>query len=228
MLSNGERLMVAIALPAMVMVGLWLAARRPARGHSRDRHRGRRDLRDRADLDLLHLAGDHDRLRPSQRRLALDRDDAPGARGYLAGKILATLTTHVLQVVVLGVLGLVLGWRPEIAGLAALVPVWLVGTVAFGALGLLVAGPLRTEAVLAVANLVFVLARRRRRRRLPHHLVPADPRRARGPAALGRARRADAGLPRGRSVLPGSAVVLLLWAAAGVAAVVRWFRWTDA
>ena len=27
---------------------------------------------------------------------------------------------------------------------------------------------------------------------------------------------------------PGSAVVLLLWAAAGVAAVVRWFRWTDA
>jgi ABC-2 type transport system permease protein len=25
----------------------------------------------------------------------------------------------------------------------------------------------------------------------------------------------------------GSAVVLLVWAVAGVAAVVRWFRWTD-
>src|SRR5690606_4709976 len=71
-----------------------------------------------------------------------------GRGGYLAGKILATLTTHVLQVVVLGVIALAIGWRPELLGLLAAVPVWLVGTVAFGALGLLVAGTLRTEAVL--------------------------------------------------------------------------------
>ena len=151
-----------------------------------------------------------------------------GRSGYLAGKILATLTTHVLQVVVLGVLGLVLGWRPEIAGLAALVPVWLVGTAAFGALGLLVAGLLRTEAVLAVANLVFVLLVAVGGVAFP---TTSFPRILGGLAdllpsgALGELMRACLA---GGPFSPGSAVVLLLWAAAGVAAVVRWFRWTDA
>src|SRR5699024_12835871 len=35
-----------------------------------------------------------------------------GRGGYLAGKILATLATHVLQVLVLGVIALIIGWRP--------------------------------------------------------------------------------------------------------------------
>src|SRR5699024_189681 len=37
-----------------------------------------------------------------------------GRGGYLAGKILATLATHVLQVIALGAIALLIGWRPDL------------------------------------------------------------------------------------------------------------------
>lgn len=79
--------------------------------------------------------------------------------GLLAGKTGAVLAVQCVQLAVLcGVAGL-LGWEPR-GGLAAfgwLVVLALVGTAAFGALGMLIAGALRAEATLAVANLVYVL-----------------------------------------------------------------------
>lgn len=228
LLSNGEQLMVAIALPAMVMVGLWLLPVGRLEGapaiDTAVAATFATGLISTSFTSQAIMTG-FDRRNGVLRWIATT---PLGRSGYLAGKILATLTTHVLQVVVLGVLGLVLGWRPEIAGLAALVPVWLVGTVAFGALGLLVAGLLRTEAVLAVANLVFVLLVAVGGVAFP---TTSFPRILGGLAdllpsgALGELMRACLA---GGPFSPGSAVVLLLWAAAGVAAVVRWFRWTDA
>jgi ABC-2 type transport system permease protein len=58
---------------------------------------------------------------------------------------------------VIAVLGLVLGWRPALGGIGYAVLFVVVGTWAFVALALLLAGTLRAEAVLAVANLVWVL-----------------------------------------------------------------------
>ena len=55
--------------------------------------------------------------------------------------------------------GLALGWQPH-GGLVAvcqMVALLVLGTAAFGSLGLLIAGTLRAEATLAVANLVYVL-----------------------------------------------------------------------
>ena len=60
-------------------------------------------------------------------------------------------------------LGLALGWRPEVAGIAYAVLFVVLGTWAFVALALLLAGTLRAEAVLAIANLVWVLLARGRR-----------------------------------------------------------------
>lgn len=75
-----------------------------------------------------------------------------------AGRVTAALTVVAVQLVLLGVLAAVLGWSPDPAGLAWAVPVVLLGTLAFGALGVLLGGSLRAELVLAVANLVwFVL-----------------------------------------------------------------------
>ncbi|KAA2254419.1 multidrug ABC transporter permease [Solihabitans fulvus] len=75
-----------------------------------------------------------------------------------AGRIAAALAVVVVQLVVLGAVAAVLGWRPPAAGLAWLVLLVLLGTFAFGALGVLVGGALRAEIVLAVANIVwFVL-----------------------------------------------------------------------
>ena len=57
----------------------------------------------------------------------------------------------------LGALGLALGARPEAGGILPTLVSLLLGSAAFVALALLLAGTLRAEAVLAVANLVWVL-----------------------------------------------------------------------
>lgn len=76
--------------------------------------------------------------------------------GLLAAKTTAVLAVEALQVALLVVVGLALGWSPH--GSAAKVVLLLVlGTIAFSALGLLMAGTLRAEATLAAANLVYLL-----------------------------------------------------------------------
>jgi ABC-2 type transport system permease protein len=76
--------------------------------------------------------------------------------GLLLGKVGALLLVLVLQAVVIGVAAVVLGWQPDVSPLAVVVTSVL-GTAAFAALGLLIAGTLRAEATLAVANLVYLL-----------------------------------------------------------------------
>lgn len=227
MLSNGEQLTVAVALPAMVLIGMWLLPLGRLEGvpsiDTAVAATFATALISTSFTSQAILTG-FDRRNGVLRWVAttpLGRD------GYLAGKILATLATHVLQVLVLGAIALIIGWRPEVGGLLGAVPVWLVGTVAFGALGLLVAGTLRTEAVLAVSNLLFLLLvsvggvafPASSYPRILGGLVDLLP-----SGALGELMRAC--LAQG-PFSPGSALVLLVWAVAGVAAVVRWFRWTD-
>lgn len=226
-LSNGEQLMVAIVLPALVLIGLRLLPL--------GRIEGVPGI-DTAVAATLTTALISTSLTSQAILTGFDRRNGVlrwvattplGRDGYLGGKILATLTTHVLQVVVLGILALILGWRPELAGLLAAVPVWLIGTVAFGTLGLLIAGTLRTEAVLAVSNLVFLLLVAAGGVAFP---TSTYPRMLAGlvdllpSGALGELMRAC--LASG-PFSAGSLVVLLLWAVAGVFAVLRWFRWTD-
>ena len=76
--------------------------------------------------------------------------------GLLLGKVLALLLVEALQVAVISVVALLLGWQPH-PSLAAALLTMVVGTAAFAALGLFVAGVLRAEATLAAANLVYLL-----------------------------------------------------------------------
>ncbi len=79
--------------------------------------------------------------------------------GLLVGKIGAIAIIEVIQLAILSVVGLLLGWEPS-GGLTAAAEALLLvvlGTAAFGSLGLLIAGIMRAEATLAVANLVYVL-----------------------------------------------------------------------
>ena len=227
LLSNGEQLTVAVALPAMVLIGLWLLPLGRLEGVAAV------DTAVAATFATALISTSFTSqaiLTGFDRRNGVLRWVATtplGRSDYLAGKILATLTTHVLQVVVLGLIALIIGWRPELLGLAAMVPVWLIGTVAFGALGMLVAGTLRTEAVLAVSNLLFVLMvaaggvafPASTYPRILSGLVDLLP-----SGALGELLRAC--LASG-SFSIGSVVVLLAWAVGGTLAVIRWFRWTD-
>jgi ABC-2 type transport system permease protein len=76
----------------------------------------------------------------------------------VTGRLTAVLAVVVLQVVLLCLIALTLGWRAGSTDLVVAVPAILLGAAAFGALGILLGGTLRAEITLAVANLVwFVL-----------------------------------------------------------------------
>jgi ABC-2 type transport system permease protein len=79
----------------------------------------------------------------------------------LAAKTLAVLAIEVVQVVLLlGIARVAFGWSPSGSSLLEAVVALALGSAAFAGLGLLMAGALRAEATLAVANglyLVFLL-----------------------------------------------------------------------
>jgi ABC-2 type transport system permease protein len=77
--------------------------------------------------------------------------------GLLAAKIAAILVVEAVQAaLIVGVAVLVLGWRPAVTPVLAPLAL-LLGTAAFGGLGLLMAGAMRAEATLAVANGLYIL-----------------------------------------------------------------------
>lgn len=82
-----------------------------------------------------------------------------GPRGLLLGKLGAVLCVVLVQLVALAALGLALGWRPALGGAQAVACAvfLLLGAATFVSLALLVGGTLRPEAVLALANVLFVL-----------------------------------------------------------------------
>ena len=149
-----------------------------------------------------------------------------GRDGLLAGRVLSVLAVQAVQVVVLAGVALLLGWSPAATGIGPALLAVVLGTAAFTALALLLAGTLRAEAVLAVANLVWVLLLAGGgivvpAEELPGPLAAAAPWLPSG--ALGDALRAA--LLDGRVALPAFAV-LSVWTALGSVAAARWFRWS--
>jgi ABC-2 type transport system permease protein len=75
----------------------------------------------------------------------------------LSAKTLAVLAVEVVQLVLIGALGLLLGWEPH-GSLAGVLLLVVLGTASFSGLGLLLGGTLRGLTTLAAANLIwFVL-----------------------------------------------------------------------
>lgn len=146
--------------------------------------------------------------------------------GLLIAKALAVLALEVAQVIVLvTVAALVYGWRPAGNPLAALLIIAL-GTVAFAAIGLAMAGALRAEATLAGANALYLFFLLISGAVLPldhlpapletlGHLLPA--------AALTDALRAA--MTTGAAMPVSALVVLSIWGAGALALAARTFRW---
>jgi ABC-2 type transport system permease protein len=85
---------------------------------------------------------------------------SPLARGQLiAAKILTVLLVEAVQVTLLiGIAAGLLGWRlPQGAPVGYAVVAFLLGTAAFAGLGLALAGTIRAEAMLALANALFLV-----------------------------------------------------------------------
>ena len=164
MLRNGEQLLLAIVIPAIVLVGGVVGADRV--GLDLEGHRAV-DLLTPGVLGLAVMSSAFTSVAITtgfERRYGVLKrlGASPLPRhGLLLGKVLALLNVVALQLVALVVVGLALGWQPSLdhpvvtlVGSALTVGL---GTWAFASLGLFVAGVLRAEATLAVANLVYLL-----------------------------------------------------------------------
>ena len=143
----------------------------------------------------------------------------------IGGKTLSVLLLELVQLVVIGLAGLALGWHPHGSPLPVLVLVVL-GTAAFGGLGLLVAGTLRAEVTLAAANLIWLVLLFAGGIAIPLTKYPPGVRdvlqylpSAALSSGLHKVLQFGAGLPVHETV------TLLVWAAVALPAAARWFRW---
>jgi ABC-2 type transport system permease protein len=143
----------------------------------------------------------------------------------LAGKAVAVLMVELAQFIVLGGTGWLLGWRPDALGLVLAVPLMVLGTAAFAALGLLLAGTLRAEATLAGANVVYLLLLAAGGIVIPLAEMPESVQswvELLPSAALAEALRTA--LIAGELAFE-NVVVLTAWLVVGALATARWFRW---
>ncbi|MEE6273199.1 ABC transporter permease [Georgenia sp. MJ206] len=158
-LRNGEQLLLTFILPAVALV---LLVRTDVLGGS--------GAHARALAGVLALAAVSTGFTSQAIAVAFDRrwgvlrllaTTPLGPRGLLLGKLGAVLAVLAVQVVVLSGVALGLGWRPAVGDALAAAPaaavLLLLGAGAFTALGMLVGGTLRPEAVLALANTLWVL-----------------------------------------------------------------------
>jgi ABC-2 type transport system permease protein len=150
----------------------------------------------------------------------------PLGRGrLLTAKMASIAVVEILQVVLLVVVALALGWSPG-GQVALTIPAVLLGTAAFAGLGLLMAGGLRAEVTLAAANgfyllllllggMIFPLSK------LPRFLRDV----AKGLPAGALSDALHGALTTGASVPARAWIVLAAWAVVAPALAARVFRW---
>ncbi|KNC17749.1 ABC transporter [Arthrobacter sp. RIT-PI-e] len=226
MLRNGEQLVLAIVLPLLALAALVLTPLLDAYGASRI---------DVAAPGVLALCTMSTAFTGQGIATGFDRrygvlrflSTTPlGRSGLILGKAVAVAVVLAVQLVVIGGAALLMGWEPRVDGLLPAALLLLVGSAAFTALGLLVAGTLRPEATLAVTNLVWILLAAAGGVIIPAAGLPAV-------AAPVVALLPSAALGDGlRSALvdgtldPVACLVLLAWSALSTLAAVRWFKWS--
>ena len=149
-------------------------------------------------------------------------------RSVLVGaKTLSVLLLELVQVVLVAAVGLALAWHHH-GNAAYLLVLVVLGTAAFGGLGLLLAGTVKAEVTLAAANLVWLVLLFAGGIAIPLSKYPhaaADVLQYLPSAALSDG--LHHALPAGGSAsLPVHDVLtLLVWAAVALPAAARWFRW---
>jgi ABC-2 type transport system permease protein len=143
----------------------------------------------------------------------------------IGGKTLSVLLVELLQLALVCGFGFLLAWHPGGDPFVALLLVVL-GTIAFGGLGLLVAGTLRPEVTLAAANLIWLvllfaggiavpLSKFGGTARDVLQYLPS--------AALSDGLHKV--LQHGAALPVSQTLTLLGWAVVAVPAAARWFRW---
>ncbi len=147
-----------------------------------------------------------------------------GRPRLLGAKTGAVLVVIAVQAVVIVLASLALGWSPD-AGVVVALPAVALATVAFASIGLLMAGTLRAEITLALANGAFIFLLLISGMIIPTAKLPGPMRTA---AALlpseSLAHVLHAG-STGAATGTRAWIVLALWAALGPIVAARLFRW---
>jgi ABC-2 type transport system permease protein len=149
-----------------------------------------------------------------------------GRPRWVAAKLALVLGTEVLQWVVLVSVAVVLGWQPAATGWPPALAGGLLGTAAFGGLGLLMAGNLPGLATLAGANGLYLVLLLTGGMVVPLSELPS------GVAAVARVLPAapltevlTGSLIQGQSVAGWAWPTLAIWAIAAPVAAALTFRW---
>jgi len=146
--------------------------------------------------------------------------------GLLVAKTATVLGLEVIQIVLVVLVGIAIGWSPP-GGLLPAVVLLLIGTVAFAGIGLLMAGTLRAEANLAAANGLFLVLLFLGGMAYPLDKLPAglqDFAKLLPAAALSETVRA---VLSSQPFPGGELVVLLVWAIVMPLLAARYFRWEE-
>lgn len=149
-----------------------------------------------------------------------------GRDGLLVAKLVVVGVIGVVQVGLLTALAMAMGFRPgpEVSPIAVVIAIVL-GSATFSAIGLLLAGTLRAEATLVVANVLFLVALVLGGVLVPLMDLPAGLQTLALLSPVGAlAESFRSALGFGGSAL-GSAGVVAIWGAAAALATVRSFRW---
>ncbi|MFC9390912.1 ABC transporter permease [Streptomyces venezuelae] len=143
----------------------------------------------------------------------------------MTAKTLAVLVTEVLQIALLTAIALALGWSPQ-GDPGSVLLLLVLGTAAFSGLGLLMAGTLRAEATLAAANLVFLLLLVGGGVIVPLEKFPDAARSVLELLPISALSDGLRAVLQGGAALPwGDALTLAVWAALGLGAAAKFFRW---
>lgn len=151
-----------------------------------------------------------------------------GRSGLLAGKALAICVVVLGQLLVLAAVAYAIGWRPvvTVAGLLLSLTVMVLAGIAFAGLALAMAGRLRAEVTLALANVIYVVLLAGGALVIPLDRYP-------GALQVVVSLLPTAALGEGlRAYGVGSAPLwpllsLVIWSGLGLLAAWRGFRWTS-
>lgn len=143
----------------------------------------------------------------------------------LLGKLTATLAATVLAGASVAIVAMALGWRPGPGSMLA-VPVALLGVAAWVPWALVLAGVLRAEAVLAIANGVFLVVVAVGGVVVPSSSLPSAWGTVVSYLPSGALTEALTAALVGGAFDTRSALVLAAWAVIGTLVATRTFRWT--
>jgi ABC-2 type transport system permease protein len=149
-----------------------------------------------------------------------------GRAGLIVAKLTVVAAIAILQVIALVALATALGWSPGLflswGGVAVAT---VAGAATFAGIGMLIAGSLRAEAALVVANALFFVAILTGGVVVPTQDLPGALSAVTNLLPFGALTNAFDSMMTGAGDLTGSLTILLVWAAAAFIGAARTFRW---